>query len=85
MTASVVSLSDYAARFVRRPLSDEQMVQRRVRDALKGKVHPRRLAQAEARAARLVAANLTQARILERVIPWALSADDPNDTPPFAA
>lgn len=83
MNASVVSLSDFAARVMRRPLSDEQMVRKRVRKALTGRCGASLIAQAEARAERLVRANaISHDRIVERIVAWATSVTGPNEPPP---
>lgn len=87
MSATIVSLSDYAARFVRRPESEEQIVARRVREQLHGKgLTASRIAQAEARAERAIkTAGVSLDRAVRRAVAWATDADDHNNPPPRAA
>jgi len=79
---SVVSLEDVRHRYQTRAKSDEQHARSRVRDYLRGRCTPHRIAQAEARAERLVIAGLAISRAIERATAWALSA---TDSPPEAA
>lgn len=81
--SAVISLSDYAARVMRRPESDEQFVMRIVRQQLEPLgVHPRKIAQAQARAARaLCCESVSIHRAIERVVKWALGTDDPEPSP----
>lgn len=83
MTASVVSLSDFAARVPRRPKSESQIACDEVRRRLAGVCQPVRIAQACARVERLVVANYPPRKAIERVVAWATCADDPE--PPKAA
>lgn len=87
MSAVIVSLSDYAARVMRRPESDEQFVMRMVRQQLDPLgIHPRKIAQAQARAARaLRCESVSIHRAIERAVKWATCTDDPNNSPPLAA
>lgn len=85
--SAVISLSDYAARFVRRPETEEQIVARRVREALREKgLTAMRIAQAEARAERAIQSpSVTLDRAVRRAVAWATDADDHNNPPPRAA
>ena len=85
--SAVISLSDYAARFVRRPETEEQIVARRVRDALRGKgLTAQRIAQAEARAERAIqTTGVSLDRAVRRAVAWALHTDDSNNPPPLVA
>ena len=85
MSASGVDMRAFVR--TRVPLPDEQYARKRVRDALRGRVSDSRIAQAEARAERLVlAGGVALPRCIERAIAWALCATDPTpNPPPFAA
>lgn len=81
--SAVFSLSDFAARVLRRPKSEAETACATIRTRLRGRVSESRIAQACARAERLIAADLRPQRAIERVVAWALHADDPP--PPQAA
>ena len=86
MTATVTSISDVAARFLRRPVSDEQFAKDCVRGKLRGTgCSAQRIEQACARAQRLVAAKYPVDTAVRRAVAWATCADDGRDPPPLAA
>lgn len=72
------SISALCQRFLRRPLSEDESAVLRVRRELKGdeRILPVRLAQAEARARRLVLANVDPDRAVHRAVIWARGALD---------
>lgn len=84
MSATVYSLSDYAARLMRRPESDADIAMRLVRQRLDATgIHPRKVAQAQARAARAMRCeSVTIHRAVDRAVAWAKGTDD---LPPLVA
>lgn len=85
MSATVISMSNFCGRLLRRPKSETELACERIRRELRGQCTEQRIAQAEARAARLIAANLAPDRAVRRAIAWATCATDPTDPPPLAA
>jgi hypothetical protein len=84
MSAIISRFADYANR--RAPETDEGFVRRRVCEMLKGRVTNMRLAQAQARAERLVAGRVTtRTNAIQRTVAWAVSADQSNPPPQNAA
>jgi hypothetical protein len=62
----------------------EQQAASRVRDYLRGRVGPTRLAEAEARAERRVRSGNTTAEAISFAVRWALSSTDFDPLPPAA-
>lgn len=81
-TSIGVGLEQLCRRFLGRAISEDEACARRVRRELRDdeRILPIRLAQAEARARRLVLANVDPERAFQRAIAWARGAIDSTST-----
>jgi hypothetical protein len=76
MTATVTDISALCRRLLRRPVSDVEFARQHIRNELKDECLPVRVAQAQARAERLILASVDPDKAIKRAIVWARSAID---------